>query len=345
MTQVAFKVQGGHAFGMGHVNRSLCLADTLRECGADVRAFFCNEDAVSCRLINERGYQVRLCDFETANKANIYATCFTGNRGILVIDQPLPQSALLAELKRHTNDLFLIALDYMDMEERNLDLIVSLFNHHPRLREPKFASIAYVEGVAYAIIDQKFDSYIAKKKKIKPKAGNILISFGGSDPGQHTLRVLEELRLLKEPDLDFHVVVGPNFVHRGSIRRKADDLQVSVHLYESPANLAELMFMCDFGFVGAGTMMMEMAAVGTPAIVLPQNENETRFGRFFAAQRAAVLFDFAVHCPIEPLPRIVDRMVHDFSERSAMSEIGKSLVDGKGRYRIADLIQTSIREE
>lgn len=345
MVSVVFKVQGGCDVGMGHVYRSLCLADTLAEYGMVVDSFFCNPDPVSLQFIESRGYRARAYMTNNPTDDEALLQHLSENMtGALVLDQPVSDPAFLERLESSGVNLFVAALDYVDMEEDRLDLIVNLYNHHPYLQVPCSENVAYVEGPSYAIIRPAFASYCARPKTIRKHARDVLVSFGGGDSRGNTVRVLDAVADLKNQDMCFHVVIGPNFVDKEAIRQKAGGVPGIVRIYESVMNIEELMFSCDFGLHGGGTMMLEMASVGTPSIVLPQNENEVRFGGFFVKQDVAKMPGYVNELREGQLAAIITELASDATERRRMSRVGKALVDGKGRCRIANLIRKGIGE-
>ena len=68
----------------------------------------------------------------------------------------------------------------------------------------------YWSGGDYIILHPDFSQQVKKIRKKNKKVRNLLICFGGSDPGRLTLRVIP---LLQQADTDFHIhiVLGPAF--------------------------------------------------------------------------------------------------------------------------------------
>jgi len=342
-SSVVFKVQGGHDVGMGHIYRSICLADALTESGMVVDSFFCNPDKISRRFLECRGYDVNPYVGGTADKAILSQYLSENMIDGIILDQPVPEPALLGTLRVFRIELFVAALDYSDLTENRLDLIVNLYNHNHQFQAPQSKSGTCVEGLSYAIIRPDFDPYIIRKKTIRKHSQDILVSFGGGDPRGNTELVLDTLTAFQKGNMRFHVVIGPNLKDKEVVCRKAAKLHKIVRLYKSVTNMAELMFFCDFGLHGAGTMMLEMAALGTPSIVLPQNETEWSFGRFFVDHDVVKMPGYADNLNKVQLAEIIASLGEDSYERKRMSRAGKALVDGKGRWRITKLIQKGIQ--
>ena len=338
-TTVLFKVRGGHSVGLGHVRRSLCLAKTLEDDGLSIGAFFCNPDDVSTTLIQRDGYEVvHWILGDPRSDASLLGRVLTMQADILVLDQPESDREFLHGLRGSGSRVAVVALDYFDMEEDRLDLIINLFNHHPSLKAPRSERVTYVEGPEYAIIRPAFDPFVAMEKPIREMARDVLVSFGGSDVSGNTLRVLDAVECIGNTDLRFHVVIGPSFADSDAIRQRLNALEAETLAYDSVPNMAELMFNCDMGLTGGGTTMMEMAVVGTPSMVLPQNERERSYACFFEKHGGTCVPGRMEEVSPEALADEIVSIAADCRKRALMNRAAKTLVDGKGRFRISRLI-------
>ncbi len=82
--------------------------------------------------------------------------------------------------------------------------------------------------------------------------------------------------------------------------------------------------------------MLELASLGTPALIIPQNVPEARFSASIAA-RGAVRTLPSEFDPAE-LRREVLELLDDPSARARLSAAALQTVDGRGQARIASLI-------
>ena len=338
--RVLIKVLGGPSIGMGHVIRSLELAEELRRRGVVVAGFLSNDDNHSQEKIRSKGFDCissHWVDGEMLEKDLVRAVALE-EIDILILDQPGDFSDLCRALKAAFPHLFVVALDHFALDNEYLDMIVNLFNHNPTLKAPTSERVRYYEGVQYSIIRTGFDAYIDREKPFYPRAEDILVSFGGSDPGHNTLKVVEVLGDSFPIAVTFHFVLGINFAHQEIVKRRVRQLAVKSHLYEDVANIEKLIYHCDMGLCGAGTTMMEMACLGTPAIVLPQSENEARFADHFARHGAVRNLGLADKVPVEKVREAIIKLAEDQTARQDMSIAGKCLVDARGRARVAESI-------
>lgn len=334
------RVFGSPAIGMGHVMRSLELAQELQKKGVVVLGFLCNDDCHSTEKIRGRGFRCISGHWPDDGKVaeNLLHTIALEKAEILILDYPGDLLGLCSILKMSLPRLFIVALDSFALENEHLDMIVNLINHNQMLKAPVSKRVRYYEGVQYAIIRTSFDTYIDREKIIRPQAKSILVSFGGSDPKEHTLRVMKAVKSNFPMEATFHFVLGINFAHQKAIKQMVPHLGVKGCFHEDVDFIEELMHHCDMGLVGAGTTMMEMACLGTPAIVLAQSENEARFADYFDQCGAVRNLRLADELPVENVREAIIELAGDQVARREMSRVGKRLVDGQGKERIAELI-------
>ena len=333
------KVMGGPSIGMGHVMRSLELANELMRRGVAVIGFQCNEDRTSEEKIQSKGFHCDVSGEEELSK-------LIDERGVnfLLIDHPGELTGLCQTLRVAFSDLFIAALDQCDLDNERLDVIVNLFNHNPVLKVPTSEKVGYYEGLQYAVIRVDFVPYIHQEKVVPSKVENVLVSFGGSDPKKNTIKVVEALRLYPLKGMVFHFILGANFAHRDVIIEMLRDLETECQVHEDVPHIEELMYRCDLGLSGGGTTMMEMACLGTPAIVVAQNMNEVRFAGHFASHDAVRHLGLAEKVGADEIMDTIADLAESREERKRMSAGGKRLIDGRGCERIVTTLLKEFTE-
>ena len=336
---VLFKVLGGPVVGMGHVVRSLELAGALQERGFGVAGFLCNADVASRARIAEGGFRC-ICSAqdEGAPYRATIERLIEEQPDLVVLDHDGDFSEFSKIVKRTIPGVFLVALDNFAMRDENLDVVVNLLNHNPALKSPTSARVRYYEGVEYAILRSGFAEYAAARRRIRSRVGDVLVTFGGWDPRRHTLFVLEALRACDTLSIVFHIVVGASFRHAREVAAEAKKIGPRVEILRDVTEMADLMFRCDIGFTGGGTTMMEMAAAGTPSIVLPQTEREFKFAGLFEANGAVIRAGGPESLTVGAVVGAFEELCRDRKTRQSMSRAGRRMVDGHGRDRVADLI-------
>jgi spore coat polysaccharide biosynthesis predicted glycosyltransferase SpsG len=230
--------------------------------------------------------------------------------------------------------LRIAALDSFDMEGSRADLIINLINHHPTLSRPLTPQVRYHEGAEYAIIRREFLAARNRARGIPLLAREVLVTFGGADPSNHTGLVLDALAQEPLKDVTVRIVVGPNFSRAGEVTARARAL--GFETLEKIDRLAPWFSRADLAVSGGGTTMLELACVGTPALVLPQNEAEARFASSLAGLGAVRLGQPA--SGPAAVRRELDALINDQRARQLLNRCALEAVDGLGQQRIASLL-------
>jgi UDP-2,4-diacetamido-2,4,6-trideoxy-beta-L-altropyranose hydrolase len=204
--------------------------------------------------------------------------------------------------------------------------------------------VRYFEGPQFGILRPEFERLRATGRPQHDGPSRVLVSFGGADPRRNTVTVLRALIDARIPDIDVQVVIGPRFVGRDEVRELAARAPFGVTVHEDLADgIAELMARCDFGLVGAGTTILEMAALGVPALIVGQSPEEMNFGRTFERRGAARVLGVGGAVDPSSIASQVRDIATDPALRDGMSAAARAMVDGRGRLRIAALIGDALR--
>ncbi len=247
------------------------------------------------------------------------------------------------QLKEQAPEVPVLALDYFDMEDSNVNTIINLHNHNKQFKRPTDTAVKYLEGPAYGILRNEFQ-LLLKDNTTKKTLKNILVTFGGSDPRLHTLAIIPVLQdISKTIRLGVTVVIGPNFIHEGKIielLKRGPSEYIRVH---DPANMSQLMHTADLCICGSGTTILELSALGTPALIVPQSKEELGFSQFFETAGFATIVGTPEGIDEVKLKTALFNYYDHPSLLEAASIKGPKLCDGKGKERIVDEIKLLLK--
>jgi spore coat polysaccharide biosynthesis predicted glycosyltransferase SpsG len=108
-------------------------------------------------------------------------------------------------------------------------------------------------------------------------------------------------------------------------------------------HIAELMLEADVMVGSGGMSVYEIAALGTPGVILAQNAREDERMREFARHGTVVYLGLGTDIAEDTLREAVHGLLEDADARRAMSARGRALVDGRGAVRVADEVLASHR--
>jgi spore coat polysaccharide biosynthesis predicted glycosyltransferase SpsG len=223
-------------------------------------------------------------------------------------------------------------LDDLERTEHYAQVIVSVMG------EDRATPEGFYAGPEYAILRSHFHG---KRKEVRAEPRLVLLTFGGSDPQGLTLKAARALAELP-PALEMLAVAGPAF----SSRREFEELQRRLSrklplINEAGGHIADLMLEADVVVCSGGMSVYEIAALGTPGIVMGQNAREDARMREFARHGTVEYLGLGTEVDDAALEAAVSSLLRDAERRRSMSGKGHALVDGLGAARAAGLVLES----
>ena len=193
-------------------------------------------------------------------------------------------------------------------------------------------------------LQAEFEKLAKRARKLgceEPKL--VLLTFGGSDPQGLTLKAARALSGLP-PAVELLAVAGPAFSYRREFEELQKQLPRKVPLInEAGGHIVNLMLEADVVVCSGGMSVYEVAALGTPAIVLGQNVREDARMREFARHGTVEYLGLGTEVDEPALSAAVGSLLADVERRRAMSGKGHALVDGLGAARAAGLVLESVQ--
>lgn len=190
-------------------------------------------------------------------------------------------------------------------------------------------------GPRFALLRREFRSVPAREQKTE--ARRVLITMGGSDPGNATARVLEALRVVTEP-LEIKVVAGPANSFAENLpgnSSAAHQLQV----ISNPNSMADLMSWADVAASAAGSTVWEMCRIGLPAILISIADNQVPGAEELNRKGIAIYLGSAENTQSSDIASAVVELLRSPERRTEMSRAGQELVDGYGAERVVSAMR------
>lgn len=194
-------------------------------------------------------------------------------------------------------------------------------------------------GTRYTLLRREFERWRGWRHPIAARAQRILVTTGGSDPGNLTLRALRALRDLDRSDLAIRVVAGPMNPHGDALRRELESFTGVWELATAVDDMSEPMAWADLAISAAGSTCWELAFMGVPMIVIPVAENQRPIAESLEEAGAAVRAGWDGPPGAELLAHTVRSLIPDSEKRAEMSRRGREMVDGLGARRVAEALQ------
>jgi len=319
--KVAFDTAGGQRAGVGHLLRSIALAGQLRSLKAEV-TMLSKEKALPPLVL----FAMRAARLDAASHD-------ASSPQVVVIDRPDTTLARLRRLHRRWPAAMLVALDYYGPSAEGLALVINLNEARERLRVGG-ARVDF-RGLRFAILRASFRRLRQEQRRVPTRIRQILVGFGGTDPKGWSQQAIQALTRCVPRDVSIHLLSGGS---RPGEDQEACFFEGSVTQHIAVADPAPLLRASDLAVIGGGTMLIEAACLGVPAVVVPRTPEERLFARQFARAGAVRLVQAEKGFPAKAIQRHVTGLFDDADMRRKMQQAGRQLVDGRGANRVAKLI-------
>jgi CMP-N-acetylneuraminic acid synthetase/spore coat polysaccharide biosynthesis predicted glycosyltransferase SpsG len=331
--RVLFRADGGPELGMGHVFRSLAIADVLRgNTRAEIAFLMSEAHPAGVRTVEGHGYDVRVIGPGLEE-------CLQGIRDfapdIVINDLRQFDPAYLRELSHlpATTVNLVDTPDDLESTEQYEHLIVSV------MKQERETAESFYGGPEYAILREHFRG---RPKVVRDEPRMVLLSFGGSDPQGLTVKAARALGSLPHA-IEIVAVAGPAFSDSRALDALLPALPRPLRIEREVGGdrLAELMLDADLMVGSGGMSVYEIAALGTPGVVLAQNEREDRRMADFARTGTVRYLGLGPEVAEDGILSAVEELLRDAPLRRAMSARGRDLVDGAGAARAAEAVLAS----
>jgi UDP-2,4-diacetamido-2,4,6-trideoxy-beta-L-altropyranose hydrolase len=193
-------------------------------------------------------------------------------------------------------------------------------------------------GTDYILLRREFERWRDWKREIPDFGRKILVTMGGSDPDNITLRVVEALTHSRVRGLEITVVVGGSNPYGESLERRVLEGAPSVRWHRNPDNMPELMAWADMALIAAGGTLWELLFMACPVLSYARNPAQGGIISELAGQGAVQDLGRAQHFDPVSLDAAIMELAGSAERRRQMSAMGRERVDGRGAGRLCELL-------
>jgi UDP-2,4-diacetamido-2,4,6-trideoxy-beta-L-altropyranose hydrolase len=187
----------------------------------------------------------------------------------------------------------------------------------------------------YALLRTQFRPWSEWQREIPREANKVLVTLGGGDADNVTLKVIEALRRLGLRGLEIRIVAGPANPHIETLREAAAALPGRAEILTTVSDMASLMAWADVAVAAGGSTSWELACMGLPSVTIVLAENQRRSVKELVGAGLTVSAGWHEQATADDLAARIGALLCEPLRRFRMSEHGRALVDGKGAERVA----------
>jgi len=319
--------------GTGHLMRCLALAQAWQDAGGQTVFLMATKaPALEARLQSEGMKIVHLSVQPGSIDDAIQTSCYAHQveADWIVVDGYHFGTNYQRIIKNQKCRLLLIDdLGNFEYYYANLILNQNIYAHEElyRNREPYTQLLL---GTRYALLRREFLKWRGWRREIPEVARKVLVTMGGSDPDNVTLKVVQALQRVDVDGLEAIVVVGGSNPHYEELQSAVQDLRFPIRLESNVTNMPELMAWADVAISGGGSTSWELAFMGVPALVTILASNQYPIAESLNAIGCAVNLGWYEDVSPTETAQALTQLLRAPGTRAEMSKHGRQLVDGDG---------------
>ena len=315
--KILFVVSGYQDIGLGHVYNTLIIANDILN--HNIEFLVDDKSQLAYDKISLKNYTV----YMQGNK-NIIEDIKLLNPDVIINDRLDTEAAYISELKA----LGMQVINFEDLGTGAVEANLVINAIYP---EKEILPNHYF-GHDYFILRDEF--ILSTPVEISKEVKNILLTFGGVDPNNYTLKVLTSIyEYCVEKGISISVVAGFGYQHYESLATFEE-----VAIYRNATDISEHMKKASLIFTSAGRTTYEVASLNIPAIVLAQNERELT--HFFASEEYGFTnLGLGSNVSKEKILKVFSNHVDNFEVRKQIGILMAKADLHSGRERTLKLIK------
>jgi len=338
------RVDASTQIGTGHIMRCIALAQTWQDQGGDITFLsHCDSELLGQRIINEGFEFIPIKNLhpdpsdiiQTLNVLKRHAPCSMPYALWLAVDgyhfTPDYHKAI------RKNGYKLLVIDDMNhLPHYHANILLNQNIHASSLHYSCDRDTVKLLGCEYVLLRREFLKYKDWKRDISDKAKKILVTMGGADPGNETLKVIRALNSLNDPDLEVKIVAGPANPNINNLEKELPHSPFPFNLLHSVSDMPRLMAWADVAVSAAGSTCWELAFMGLPFVIIVLAMNQEGIANGLQRAEVTLNCNWFQRLSVDHLAQCVLEMISDPTSRINMAQRGRKIVDGFGLKRIIE---------
>ena len=314
--QIVFRTDASKNLGMGHVYRTLAVAQELAR--HELVIVLSKDQELGQEFFAEYPFRVEL----VANDDEFVNFVRGNNTDLVILDRLNNDAKIVSDLQTTAK---VVTFEDLGEGAAIADLLISDLYLNPAV-----SADHQLAGVENAILAPTFES-LPRKASIEPSVENILLLFGGTDPSNLAVKSLDALEAI-----GFSGVVT---VVRGLGAEPIDLSKYSLKLnpLANVKNMPAVMVQADLALSSAGRTITELACIGVPTICMAQNAKELTHAHTTEANGVKML-GLGNDVSSEKLASEIQSLIADFSKRKTLSSNALEATNTRSNAKVVERI-------
>lgn len=320
--KILFVVSGYQEIGLGHVYNTLLIANDILN--HSIEFLVDKKSQLAYDKISSKNYTVHIQKNE-----NIIDDIKHITADIIINDRLDTDASYIMDLKK----LGAKVVNFEDLGSgaQKADLVINAIYPEKEVL-PK-----HYFGHDYFVLRDEF--ILTQPRVVSTKVKNVLLTFGGVDPNNYTLKVLDSIyNYCQKSNISISVVAGFGYSNYDKLSKFE-----AINIYQNVLDISEHMKKSNIIFTSAGRTTYEIASLNVPAIVMAQNERELT--HFFASEEYGFInLGLGYNLQNEEILKTFSDLEANYEARKYMSELMAKTDLASGRKQTLKLINDLVEQ-
>jgi UDP-2,4-diacetamido-2,4,6-trideoxy-beta-L-altropyranose hydrolase len=335
MSQIVIRADASSQIGTGHVMRCLALAHAARTRGLTV-SFVCAEllDALEERLL-AASFPIHRIDATPGSMEDAeWTSQLARDSQRLVLDGYRFDDEFEAKLKanlEHSGTCILAFDDEGRQAHGSVDVILNQ-NHGAEQFALYYSSTAtQLLGSRFALLRPEFLKWQTWERKAPERISRILVTFGGSGLGNHSLKVLQALEAGFPEMFEIRVIVGAANPHIETLQLFATTAHHQIELCQNVFDMPTMLVWAEFAISAAGSTVWELAFMNVPALIAVVAQNQLELATAMDGVAGMQNLGWITELDQTRLATVIQNAM---ARAHGQPNSGRQLIDGFGAERV-----------
>ena len=335
------RVDASTQIGTGHLMRCLALAQAWKDDGGTVVFITaCQSEGLLQRLRDER-FDVHLLagSYPDAKDGEYTKDVLATHPGAWVVLDGYHFDEVYQQRMKQLGHRLLVIDDMAHLKHYYADIVLNQNLHAEQLQYPCESYTRLLLGTRYVLLRREFLAWKDRKREIPEVGRRVLVTLGGADLENHTLKLIQALDKVDVDGLEATVVIGATNPHTDVLEATTRQSHIPIRLVYNAENMPELMAWADAAVSSAGSTVWELLFLGTPTLALILADNQRCIAEQMVRLEVGQSLGWARDVSAKSLARAITLLLKDSSLRASIGKQAQQAVDGRGTQRILKTLQ------
>jgi UDP-2,4-diacetamido-2,4,6-trideoxy-beta-L-altropyranose hydrolase len=310
--RIIFRADGNRKMGLGHLVRSSALADMVKDKYDCILATRCDLEPLLKELSATFSEIICLPETDYLVEAKQFDK-ITSSKTLVVLDGYHFDDAYQKELFQQGFDIF--SIDDIHAFPFYSKAVINHAGGLTPLYYDALPTTQFFLGPKYALLRAPFLE-AAKQRRKEIAGNNCFVCFGGADPDNRTMQVLNDNNV-RNKFRQLHVVMGNAFQYKEEVEAAAkSNSDVVIHHALSARAMVSIMQQCSFAICAPSTIAYEYLCVGGILFLEQIADNQKDVMSYFMAAEMAF--------PLNQLGRLTKESIKNAFDKQAACFDGSS---------------------